>query len=89
VECTSTQVKFKPLSEEELEQYVRSGEPMGKAGAYGIQGRGAIFIEEIDGSYSNVVGLPLERLSDILDREFGLPIWDIDEVSSWTVPRNG
>jgi septum formation protein len=85
VDCVSTEVKFKKLSEQEIEEYVKSGEPIGKAGAYGIQGKGALFIEEIDGSYSNVVGLPLERLSDLLDQEFGMPIWDIDKVSNWKI----
>jgi septum formation protein len=88
VECISTRVKFKTLSEDEIEQYVQSREPIDKAGAYGIQGKGALLIEEIDGSYSNVVGLPLERLSEILDRQFGMPIWDIDKVSNWSHPRH-
>ncbi|MCI0393336.1 MAG: Maf family nucleotide pyrophosphatase [Chloroflexi bacterium] len=89
IDCVCTHVKFKQLSSEEIDQYVMSGEPIGKAGAYGIQGKGALFIEEIAGSYSNVVGLPLERLSEILDREFGLPIWNIDRVSSWHFSHHG
>jgi septum formation protein len=88
VDCVSTQVKFKTLSDDEIEQYIISGEPIGKAGAYGIQGKGALFVEEIDGSYSNVVGLPLERLSEILDQDFGMPIWDIDKVSNWRFPAS-
>lgn len=59
-ECT--QVTFCPMTQEEIEDYVRSGEPMDKAGSYGIQGRGAVFVSEIKGDYSNVVGLPLARL---------------------------
>ena len=58
----TTQVSFYPMSDREIEDYVAGGEPMDKAGAYGIQGKGAVFIREIQGDYSNVVGLPLARL---------------------------
>ncbi len=61
-----TTVRFKPLSDEEIEAYIATGDPMDKAGAYGIQGRAAAFIEGIEGCYSNVVGLPLSELMDIL-----------------------
>lgn len=61
-----TRVRFKPLSEEDIDAYIATGDPMDKAGAYGIQGRAAAFIEGIDGCYSNVVGLPLSELMDIL-----------------------
>lgn len=54
-----TQVWMTPISEAEIAEYLASGEPMDKAGAYAIQGRAAKFIEKIDGSYSNVVGLPI------------------------------
>ncbi len=54
-----TRVRFAPLSDAEIEWYVRSGEPMDKAGAYAVQGRAALFIEEISGDYWNVVGLPV------------------------------
>ena len=50
------------MSDREIESYVAGGEPMDKAGAYGIQGEGAVFVREIQGDYSNVVGLPLARL---------------------------
>ncbi len=83
VDCVSTQVSFKELSQQEIEKYVQSDEPIGKAGAYGIQGIGVLFVKEIVGSYSNVMGLPLERLSEILDQDFKMPIWDIDKVSYW------
>lgn len=66
----STAVWFAPLSEDEIESYVASGEPMDKAGAYGIQGLASRFIERIDGSYSNVVGLPVALVYRRL-REFG------------------
>ena len=65
-----TSVRFKPLSGEEIKSYIATGDPMDKAGAYGIQGRAAVFIEGIDGCYSNVVGLPLGELAEIL-KSFG------------------
>ncbi|MBC8549057.1 MAG: septum formation protein Maf [Candidatus Brocadiales bacterium] len=61
-----TEVKFRSLSEEEINDYVASGEPMDKAGAYGIQERGGVFVESIKGSFSNVVGLPKELLTRFL-----------------------
>ena len=57
-----TVVKFYPMTEEEIQWYVESQEPMDKAGAYGIQGLGARFVECIQGDYNNVVGLPIARL---------------------------
>jgi septum formation protein len=57
-----TWVKIKKLSEREIDEYIKTGEPLDKAGAFAIQGRGAIFIEKIDGCYSNVIGLPLYKL---------------------------
>ena len=57
-----TDVVFYPMTEEEIDQYVATGEPMDKAGSYGIQGRCAIYIKEIKGDYNNVVGLPIARL---------------------------
>jgi len=67
----ATDVYFRRASEEELRAYVRSGEPMDKAGAYGIQGLGALLVERIDGDFYNVMGLPLLPLADAL-REFGV-----------------
>jgi septum formation protein len=58
-DCAATSVWFVELSEAEIESYVASGEPMDKAGAYGIQGLASKFIERIEGSYTNVVGLPI------------------------------
>ncbi len=57
-----TEVTMYPMSEKEIRDYVAGGEPMDKAGAYGIQGMGARFIQKISGDYSNVVGLPIGRL---------------------------
>ncbi len=64
-----TEVKFKRMSLKEIEWYVDTGEPLDKAGAYGIQGIGAIFIERIDGDYFNVMGLPVGKIYDILTLE--------------------
>jgi septum formation protein len=61
-----TKVRFAKMSEDELRDYVRSGEPLDKAGAYGIQGLAAQFIRGIEGDWSNVVGLPLARLRTLL-----------------------
>ncbi|HPT15836.1 MAG TPA: Maf family protein [Kiritimatiellia bacterium] len=68
----STDVEFKELAEAEIAAYVRSGEPMDKAGAYAIQGRAAYMIRQIRGSYTNVVGLPLTELVETLANEFGV-----------------
>jgi septum formation protein len=64
----STRVWFRALDDAALESYVASGEPLDKAGAYGIQGRGAALVERIEGSWSNVVGLPVERLAGLIER---------------------
>ena len=60
-----TRVRFKPISEEEIEWYVNTHEPMGKAGGYAIQGRAALFIDEIQGDYFNIVGLPIRRVYEL------------------------
>lgn len=62
----ATDVQFRQLSAEEASAYVATGEPLDKAGAYGIQGRGAVLVEKIDGCYNNVVGLPLSLLYQML-----------------------
>ncbi len=69
-ELETTQVSFAPLTPEEVEDYVASGEPFDKAGAYAIQGRGGRFVTRVEGCYFNVVGLPLARLYRIL-RDLG------------------
>ena len=61
-----TQLHFRPLSEKEIHRYIATGEPMDKAGAYGIQGGAALFCEKIVGDYYNVMGLPLCRLGQVL-----------------------
>ncbi len=66
-----TAVTFRPLTQAEVAAYVQTGEPMDKAGAYGIQGKGGLLVSGIQGDYSNVVGLPICRLGQML-RQFGL-----------------
>ena len=65
-EVCETKVVFRELTDEEIKNYVATGEPLDKAGAYGIQGKGAVLVEKIDGCYNNVVGLPLTRMQLIL-----------------------
>ena len=63
-----------PLSKGQILDYVATGEPMDKAGAYAAQGLGMNFIESIRGSYTNVVGLPMSQLIETLSREFGVKL---------------
>ena len=63
-----TDLHFRPLSQKEIENYVASGEPMDKAGSYGIQGGAALFCERMVGDYYNVMGLPVCRLGQVLKR---------------------
>ncbi|MBI4006671.1 MAG: septum formation inhibitor Maf [Gammaproteobacteria bacterium] len=61
-----SRVCFRPLTESDIENYCKTGEPLGKAGAYAIQGKAAAFIERLDGSYSGVMGLPLFETTELL-----------------------
>lgn len=73
-----TAVYFKVLTEREILSYVQTGEPLDKAGAYGIQGLGGLFVEKIEGDYYNVVGLPLARLGRLLQEEFDFELaWEV------------
>ena len=67
-EVCVTDVSFRQLTAEEIDAYIATGEPMDKAGAYGIQGRGAVLVEKINGCYNNVVGLPLSLLYLMMQR---------------------
>ncbi|MFC4259554.1 Maf family protein [Marinobacter lacisalsi] len=70
-----TEVRFRNLDQREIDAYCATGEPMDKAGGYGIQGRGGAFVTGIRGSYSAVVGLPLDITASLL-ADAGLPVWD-------------
>jgi len=70
-----TEVHFRKISRAEMRAYWASGEPRGKAGAYAIQGLGAVFVEKIIGSYTNVMGLPLYETAETL-RSHRIPVWN-------------
>ena len=72
VEAVATEVHFRTLTDREITYYIEKEKPFDKAGAYGIQGIGAKFIEEIEGDYFNVVGLPLSKLYQVLKKDFGV-----------------
>ena len=69
-----TKVKFKAISDQEIERYLETEEPFDKAGAYGIQGVGSLFVERIEGSYSNVMGLPLFETEALFEKA-GTTVW--------------
>ena len=71
-ELAVTRVQFAPLSDEEIDWYVATGEPFDKAGAYGIQGYASRFVARIEGSYSNVVGLPVQTVYQLWSAECGV-----------------
>lgn len=73
----TTEVTFRKISEREISEYIKTGEPFDKAGGYGIQDRAAVFTERINGDYLNVVGLPVFRLFSVLKREFNLELFDL------------
>ena len=81
VHMVSTGVAFAELSDAEIARYVATGEPLDKAGAYAIQGRAAAFVTRIEGSYSNVVGLPLHLLT-VLAGKAGMDIYGSDGQGS-------
>ena len=74
---SDSRVRFREISIEEAQQYYRSGEPLGKAGAYAIQGYAAVFVEQLVGSYSGVMGLPLFETAQLL-AEFSVPMQSIN-----------
>jgi len=71
---SSTEVRFRRITAREMRAYWASGEPQGKAGAYAIQGLGAVFVEKVNGSYSGVMGLPLFETARMLESH-GVPVW--------------
>jgi len=77
-ECVTSNVTFREISDVEIDQYWKSNEPQDKAGSYGIQGLGSVFVRSISGSYSAVVGLPLYETAQLLS-QFG--IHSLEEMS--------
>ena len=75
VRSERTEVTFRPMAEGEIWSYIRTGDPMDKAGAYGVQGKAALFVSGIRGDYFNVMGLPLHLLGRMLG-EFGVELFD-------------
>ena len=71
--AVSTRVFFRQATDDEIRAYIKTGEPMDKAGAYGVQSRGALFVERIDGDFFNVMGLPVKQLGLVLAR-FGVKL---------------
>lgn len=71
----STDVVLRTLAAHEIDGYIETGEPFDKAGGYAAQGLGSFMVQEIHGSFSNVVGLPLAELSEVLQKDFGIPLW--------------
>ena len=69
-----TMVKFRDITDEEIKAYIKTKEPMDKAGAYGIQNKGCLFVERIEGDYFNVVGLPIMKIAYLLKFEFNMDI---------------
>lgn len=76
--CVS-KVKFKDLSDEEIYSYIKTGECMDKAGAYGIQGLGGLLVEYIKGDYFNIVGFPISSATEILKNDFNIDIFKLNE----------
>lgn len=74
VDYECTKVYFNDLTDEEIERYILTGEPMDKAGAYGIQGKGSLFVSKVEGDYFNVVGLPLSKLGVVLHNYFNISL---------------
>lgn len=73
VECDISSIKLREINEEEIEVYLRSGEPLDKAGAYGIQGLASVFVEKIEGSYTGIVGLPVFVVDKML-KHYGVNV---------------
>ena len=75
IDYVISNVKFKSLSEQDINDYISTNESLDKAGAYGIQGYGALLVDEIQGDYFNIVGLPISRLSDLLKKHFKINLF--------------
>ena len=75
IDYVVSNLKFKNLSHEDIMDYIQTNESLDKAGAYGIQGYGALLVEEIKGDYFNIVGLPISKLSDLLKKHFSINLF--------------
>ena len=73
--AATTEVRIKTLTEREIAAYIRTGEPLDKAGGYAAQGIGSYMVDSIHGSYANVVGLPVAAVVARLERDFGYDLW--------------
>lgn len=78
-ECSTTKVYFKNLTREDIEWYISTEEPMDKAGAYGIQGKGSAFVERIEGDFFTVMGFPIQKFIEIL-KSLGIELKDIERI---------
>lgn len=81
IDYVISNVKFKNLSENDINDYIKTKESLDKAGAYGIQGYGALLVEEIQGDYFNIVGLPVSKLSDLLKIYFNINLFAEGDLS--------
>ena len=81
IDYVISNVKFKNLSEDDINDYIKTKESLDKAGAYGIQGYGALLVEEIQGDYFNIVGLPISKLSDLLKIHFNINLFTEGDLS--------
>ena len=77
---SQTKVDFRAISDDERDKYWQTGEPLGKAGGYAIQGLGAVFVAQLKGSYSGVVGLPIAE-TEILLKQFSIPVWQMANIN--------
>lgn len=81
IDYVISNVKFKKLSKDDINDYIKTKESLDKAGAYGIQGYGALLVEEIQGDYFNIVGLPISKLSDLLKIHFNINLFTEGDLS--------
>jgi len=72
-----TRVKFRDIDKKEIEQYVKTGDPLTKAGSYGAEGIGSAFMEHIEGDFFNIAGLPVFKFVNILKNDFGMTVFDL------------
>ena len=76
-DCDVTKVKFRDINKKEIEEYVKTGDPLTKAGSYGAEGAGATFIEHIEGDFFNIAGLPVFKFANILKNDFDMTVFDL------------